>query len=309
MSSALALRVAALRRFNRLYTQRIGALDERHLDSEFSLVEVRVLYEVARARGISAAEIVGTLGLDAGYVSRIVHRFVRRGLLTRGRARHDARVRPLVLTAAGRRAFAALDRRAAADVEALLAGLGDVAQRRLVDAADTIAHLLDAEARTDAPAYELRAPRVGDVGWVIHRQAVLYDREYGWNQEFEALVADIGGRFLREFDPDHERCWIAERRGEIVGAVFVVRKSKRVAQLRMLYVEPSARGLGLGRRLVDECVAFARDRGYRTLTLWTNDVLVSARRIYEAAGFVKTSEQAHRAFGRGVVSQNWELRL
>ena len=214
-----------------------------------------------------------------------------------------------MLTAAGRRAFAALDRRAAADVEALLAGLGDGAQRRLVAAADTIGRLLDAEGDTDAPAYELRAPRIGDVGWVIHRQAVLYDREYGWNQEFEALVAEIGGQFLREFDPTRERCWIAERRGEIVGVVFVVRKSTRVAQLRMLYVEPSARGLGLGRRLVDECVAFARDRGYRRLTLWTNDVLVSARRIYEAAGFVKTSELAQRAFGRAVVSQNWELRL
>jgi len=311
-------RIAAVRRFTRFYTTKIGVLDQRLLHSPFSLTEARVLYELAHSRALTARDLGGSLGIDAGYLSRIVAGFARRGLVTRHRSAKDGRERRLGLTEDGRKAFAPLDRSSNAEVGAMLAAMPDRAQRRLVEALRTVEKLLapSPPAGSEAPgsserlaAYSLRSPRPGDIGWITHRQAVLYHREYGWNEEYEALIAGIMSRFITNFDPARERCWVAERDGEIVGSVFVVRKARSVAQLRLLYVEPDARGLGIGRRLVDECIRFARTKNYRTLTLWTNSVLLSARRIYEAAGFRLVKEEKHRSFGKNLVGQNWDLRL
>lgn len=304
-------RVADIRRFNRFYTQRVGALDQGHLHSEFSLAEVRVLYELAHRDATTATELIQALGVDGGYVSRILSGFARRGLVKRTRSTRDGRQAHLALTGAGKKLFAPLQRRAHKEVAAMLAPLGDPEQRRLVDAMQDIETLLagrDGAGRATEP-FLLRTHQPGDMGWIVHRQAVLYHQEYGWNEEYEALIADIVAKFVRHYDPRREHCWIAERAGGIVGSVFVVARSKHIAQLRLLYVEPSARGLGIGRRLVDECVRFARARKYRTLMLWTNHVLHSARRIYEGAGFRLVSEEKHHSFGHDLVGQNWEVTL
>jgi DNA-binding MarR family transcriptional regulator/predicted GNAT family acetyltransferase len=308
-------RVAAVRNFTRFYTRRIGVLDQRLLHSPFSLTEARVLYELAHHDGLTARDLGGSLGIDAGYLSRILAGFARRGLLARQRSASDGRERRLALTTAGRRAFTPLDSRSNTEVGVMLAAIPDSGQRRLVDAMRTVERLLTpaASATPAAPqpraTYSLRSLRPGDIGWITHRQAVLYHREYGWNEEYEALIAGIMSGFITNFDPARERCWVAERGGEIVGSVFVVKKSGAIAQLRLLYVEPGARGLGIGRRLVDECIRFARQKKYRTLSLWTNSVLISARRIYEAAGFRLMKEEKHRSFGKNLVGQNWDLRL
>jgi DNA-binding MarR family transcriptional regulator/GNAT superfamily N-acetyltransferase len=307
-----AARIAAVRRFSRFYTRKMGVLDRRFLRSSFSLSEGRVLYELAHRNGLTARELGDWLGIDAGYLSRMLKGFAKRSLVRRVRSTADARERQIEITPAGRRAFAPLDRRSHADVGAMLGALSDDNQRRLVAAMGVVETLLGSD-ETAPPAprarYTLRGPRPGDIGWITHRQEVLYFEEYGWNEEFEALIAGIMSRFILEFDPAMEKCWIAEREGEIVGSVFVVKKTKAIAQLRLLYVEPSARGFGIGRRLVDECVRFARARKYRKMTLWTNDVLVSARRIYEAAGFRLVKEEKHHSFGKNLVGQNWELTL
>ena len=305
-------RVAAVRRFTRFYTTKIGVLDQRLLHSPFSLTEGRVLFELAHHDGLTARDLGGSLGIDAGYLSRILAGFARRGLITRRRSARDGRERRLGLTKDGRRAFAPLDSRSNAEVATMLAAVPDAGQRRLVDAMRTVEQVLTPSAPgASAPraGYVLRSHRPGDIGWITHRQAVLYRREFGWNEEYEALIAGIMSRFLTNFDPAREKCWVAERDGEIVGSVFVVKKTGTVAQLRLLYVEPDARGLGIGRRLVDECIRFSRAKKYRTLTLWTNSVLVSARRIYEAAGFRLVKEEKHRSFGKNLVGQNWDLRL
>lgn len=307
-----AARIAAVRRFTRLYTRKIGVLDQRLLKSPFSLSEGRVLYELAHRRALTARDLGEWLGIDAGYLSRMLKGFAKRGLVRRTPSNADARERQLELTPAGRRAFAPLDRQSHTDVGTMLGALPDAKQRKLVEAMGAIETILGADEPEQAAkrtGYRLRAPRPGDIGWIIHRQEVLYHREYGWNEDFEALIAGILSRFMTEFDPAMEKCWIAERGGEIAGSVFVVKKTKTVAQLRLLYVEPDARGLGIGRRLVNECVTFARRKGYRRITLWTNDVLVSARRIYEAAGFRLVNEEKHCSFGRNLVGQNWELKL
>ena len=309
---AMTARIAAVRRFSRFYTRKIGVLDRRFLKSDFSLSEGRVLYELAHCPGLTARDLGERLGIDAGYLSRMLKTFAKRGLVRRTRSAADGRERTLGITPAGRRALAPLDRRSHADVGALLAALPDEKQRLLIDAMSAIEFLLGSDEAPTAPAhagYVLRGPRPGDIGWIIHRQEVLYWREYGFNDEFEALIAGILSQFIKDFDPKMERCWIAERDGEIAGSVFVVKKSPSVAQLRMLYVEPNARGLGIGRRLVAECVAFARRKRYRKMTLWTNDVLVSARKIYEAAGFRLVKQERHRSFGKNLVGQNWELKL
>lgn len=304
-------RVASVRRFTRFYTGRIGVLDRRFLRSPFSLSEARVLYELAHHDALTATDLGASLGIDAGYLSRMLAAFTRRGLLLRHRSATDARAHHLRLTKAGRAAFAPLDRRSQAEVTAMLATLSVGAQRRLVGAMRTVEELLtlDAPAAAKAPGFTLRSHRPGDMGWITHRQEILYHREYGWNEEFEALIAGIMAKFILHFDPAMEKCWIAERDGEIAGSVFVVKKSQTVAQLRLLYVEPAARGLGIGRRLVDECIRFARARKYRKMTLWTNSVLTSARRIYEAAGFRLVEEEKYRGFGRNLVGQTWELKL
>jgi DNA-binding MarR family transcriptional regulator/GNAT superfamily N-acetyltransferase len=302
--------VAALRHFSRFFTSRLGLLDEGLLASGFSLTEVRVLYELAHHEGLAAADLARSLGLDAGYLSRILRRFGAHGLLRRAAQPDDARRSTLALTAKGRRTIAPLeaaaDRRAAALLQHLDAGT----RAELASALHQVERLL-APAAKDAPLEPivLRAHQIGDIGHVARRQGQLYAQEYGWDETFEALVAEIGARFVRRFDPAHERCWIAEQGGRIVGSVFVVRKSARTAQLRLLYVEPSARGQGLGGRLVDECIRFARAKGYRVLTLWTNDVLDAARHVYESRGFVLGKQERHRSFGKSLVGQFWSLAL
>jgi DNA-binding MarR family transcriptional regulator/ribosomal protein S18 acetylase RimI-like enzyme len=296
--------VALVRRFNRFYTRQIGLLEEGLLKSEFTLTEVRILYELASREGLRAVDLNRALDIDTGYLSRILKKFEARGLVARTPSETDARETILALTEQGRRAFAPLDRASQRQVAAILAPLSPEQRSRLVAAMSTIERLLDNEAD-----YVLRPLRSGDIGWITHRHGVLYAQEYGWDETFEALVAEIAGAFVRNFNPARERCWIAERKGDIVGSVFLVRDSDDVAKLRLLYVEPAARGLGIGRRLVEECIGFARNTGYRRITLWTNDVLVSARRIYEAANFHLLKEEPHRSFGKDLIGQYWELAL
>jgi DNA-binding MarR family transcriptional regulator/N-acetylglutamate synthase-like GNAT family acetyltransferase len=308
MPRASRARVDAVRAFNRFYTREIGVLDEHLLHSPFSLTETRVLYELAHRAAPTATDLGRDLGLDAGYLSRILRRFGARRLIRRTTARADARESLLQLTRKGRVALAPLETRARAEVAALLDRLPDAEQQQVVEAMDTIARLLG-DRRPDAAPYLLRTHQPGDMGWVVHRHGAIYAREWGYNAEFEALVARICADFLDHFDPSGERCWIAERHGAIVGSVFVVRKSKTVAKLRLLLVEPAARGLGIGRRLVDECVRFARDAGYRTLTLWTQSDLDAARSLYKQAGFRRVHKEAHHSFGKDLVAETWELTL
>ncbi|HEY8369812.1 MAG TPA: GNAT family N-acetyltransferase [Thermodesulfobacteriota bacterium] len=301
-------RIDAVRRFNRFYTQTIGALHEGHLRSPFSLTQARVLYELAHRHEPTAAALAADLGLDAGYLSRILRGFERKGLIARRPSRTDGRQSLITLTARGREAFAPLDARAREEVGALLERLSEAEQGRVVEAMQTIERLLGPEPASRAP-YVLRPHRPGDMGWVVQRHGEIYAQEYGWDETFEALVAEIVAKFVRNYDPKRERCWIAEKDGENVGSVFVVQQSKTVAKLRLLLVDPKARGLGLGTRLVDECIRFARQAGYRKLTLWTNDVLHAARRIYERAGFRLVHRERHRSFGHDLVGETWDLTL
>ena len=301
-------RVAAIRAFNRFYTGKIGVLDEHFLRSDFSLAEGRVLYELAHRETASAAELARELALDPGYLSRLLAAFEKRGLISRKPSLADGRQTVIALTKKGRAAFAPLDRESAEAVAAMLAPLSDSDQQRLVAATGTITALLG-DQPPSASSYILRAHQPGDIGWVTHRQGKLYAEEYGWDETYEALVADILSAFVKTFDRGRERAWIVEMDGAIVGSVFLVKQSDEVAKLRLLYVEPAARGHGIGTRLVEECVAFARGKGYRTLTLWTNDILASARRIYEGHGFRLISQGRHKSFGKDLVGQTWELTL
>jgi DNA-binding MarR family transcriptional regulator/N-acetylglutamate synthase-like GNAT family acetyltransferase len=305
-------RVAAVRGFNRFYTQRIGVLQEGLLDSPFALTEVRVLYELAHwptARDApTATRLAADLGVDEGYLSRILRGFHRSGLIRRKPSAADARQSLLSLTRKGRQAFAPLEARSRAEVRAMLGRLAGGEQARLTAAMREIERLLGAPAHGHAPCV-LRAHRPGDIGWIIHRHGVLYSQEYGYNQQFEALVAEIAAKFVQHFDAKRERCWVAEREGEIVGSVFLVKRSKTVGKLRLLLVEPAARGAGLGTRLVDECVRFARRVGYRKIVLWTQSELGAARQIYERAGFRRVREEPHHSFGRDLVAETWELAL
>src|ERR687897_954904 len=301
-------RVGEVRRFNRFWTRRIGVLRDGYLESPFSLTEVRVLYELAHCKETTAGELGEQLGLDAGYLSRILGGFEKHGLIRKRRSQADGRRRLLRLTELGREAFAPLDARSRSEIGAMLGGMSVAGQERLVGAMRTIEGLLGARPEPVVP-YLLRPHRPGDVGWVVHRHGVLYAREYGWDEHFEALVAEIVAKFIQQFDPKVDRCWIAERDGEIVGCVFLVRESEEIAKLRLLLVEPKVRGLGIGSRLVEECIRFARQAGYRKITLWTNDVLDSARRIYKAMGFRLVHEEPHNSFGHDLVGQTWELML
>ena len=301
-------RVDAVRSFNRFYTKQIGVLREGLLGSPYSLTEVRVLYELAHRSQPTAAELGRDLGLDAGYLSRILRNFERRGLVAKARSRADGRQSLLSLTAQGRRAFAPLNARSHDEVAAVLGRLSTMEQGSLIEAMRTIQALLGNRTAPKVP-YVLRPHRPGDMGWIIHRHGALYAQEYGWDETFEALVAEIAAKFIRNLNPKRERCWIAEQEGEIVGSVFLVQKSKTVGQLRLMYVEPKARGLGIGSRLVEECLRFARQVGYRKVVLWTNSVLVAARHIYEKAGFRLIHSEAHRSFGCNLVGETWELTL
>ncbi len=299
--------VENVRRFNRFYTRQIGVLNGGFLQSSFSLTEVRVLYEIAHRERTAASEIIRDLGIDAGYLSRILRAFHRKGLVAKRTPSDDRRQIDLTLTVKGRREFGKLEMRQRVEVARILQPLGPKHRLRLLHAMGSIERLLLQPILR--PTVTLRDHRPGDMGWITHRQAILYNQEYGWNTEYEALIAEIMARFLRNFDPRYERCWVAECNCEIVGSVFCVRKSKTVAQLRLLYVEPSTRGARIGSRLVNECIAFARARGYRKLTLWTNSVLHAARKIYERAGFQLVAEEKHHSFGKDLVGQNWDLKL
>ena len=301
-------RIAAVRRFNRFYTQKIGVLQEGLLESPFSLAEARVLYELAHRDEPTASDIARDLDLDPGYLSRILRGFQRRALLRREASAADARQRRLSLTAAGRTAFAPLDDRSRHDIGALLATLPETGQARLVAAMSVVEELLSPESHA-AAAYVLRPHRPGDIGWITWRHGALYAAEYGWDERFEAMVAAIMARFVENFDPRRECCWLAERQGEPVGSVALVDDGNSMARLRVLLVEPSARGHGIGRRLAEECLRFARHAGYRKIVLSTYSVLVAARRIYEAAGFRLVAQQKERAYGKRLVAETWELAL
>jgi DNA-binding MarR family transcriptional regulator/GNAT superfamily N-acetyltransferase len=301
-------RISIVRRFNRFYTKQIGLLGEGYLETPFSLTEARVLYELAHRERPSATELARELALDAGYLSRILRGFERRRLLTRTPSKSDGRQSHLALTARGRAAFAPLDQRSREDIGAMLARLSPDAQRRLIEAMRAVEAMLGG-APDRKPSYLLRPHQPGDMGWVVHRHGALYAHEHGFDERFEALVAGVVAKFVEGYDPRRERCWIAEKDGEIVGSVFLVRRSRSVAQLRLLLVEPKARGLGIGERLVAECIRFARQAGYRKITLWTNSVLRAARRLYQAAGFRRVHREKHRSFGRSLVGETWELAL
>jgi DNA-binding MarR family transcriptional regulator/N-acetylglutamate synthase-like GNAT family acetyltransferase len=304
----LETRVEAVRRFNRFFTRRIGVLREGLLHSPYSLTEARILFEIARGAEVSASGLSRELGLDPGYLSRILSRLEGRGLLEKVRSEADGRRRLLSLTPEGEEAFAMLDERSREEVADMLKELSEGDQRRLLEAMQTIEDTFEKAFKFSEP-FVLRPPEPGDMGWVVHRHGVLYAQEYGWDERFEALVARIVADFIEDYDPAKERSWIAEMGGERVGCVFLIRESDTVAKLRLLLVEPGARGLGLGTRLVEECIRFARRTGYKTLTLWTNSVLDAARHIYEGQDFKLVEEEEHHSFGRDLVGQNWELAL
>jgi DNA-binding MarR family transcriptional regulator/N-acetylglutamate synthase-like GNAT family acetyltransferase len=306
----LASRVEAVRRFNRFYTRQIGVLREKLYSSPFSLAEVRVLYELANREKPTAKELCNDLGLDPGYLSRMLRGFEKREWLTRTPSPADARHFFLKLTPAGRDAFAPLNARSAEEVATLLRDMPAADQGRLVKAMSDIETLLGSNPDKGQSRYSLRPHRPGDIGWVVHCHGVLYSQEYRYDERFEALVAKIAGEFIENYDPKRERCWMAERNGELVGCVFLVKKSKTVAKLRLLLVEPSARGLGLGKRLVAECVAFARKADYKKIVLWTQSELQAARGIYQHAGFQLVDQRRHSSWSRkGLVSEVWEKKL
>jgi DNA-binding MarR family transcriptional regulator/GNAT superfamily N-acetyltransferase len=305
-TSDLPQRVEAIRRFNRFYTRQIGVLTEGLLDSTFSLTEARVIYELAHHEQTIASALGDELGLDAGYLSRILQSFKKRGLIDTQPTQADRRQRILRLTQAGQDAFAVLNTRSAHQIEAMLSQVAPDDQQRLVAAMCSIEEILGAPPEHTAP-YILRPHQPGDMGWVVYRHGVLYATEYGWDEHFEALVASVVAQFIQNYDPKRERCWIAEMHGEIVGSVFLVKQSDSVAKLRLLLVEPKARGLGIGTRLVAECIRLARRLGYTTLTLWTNSVLLAARHIYVQAGFKLVKEEPHHSFGHDLVGETWEL--
>jgi DNA-binding MarR family transcriptional regulator/GNAT superfamily N-acetyltransferase len=304
-NSAFEARVAAVRHFNRAYTRQLGVLQESFLDLPFSLTDMRVLYELAHRDQPSATEIAETLGLDHGYLSRILRGFAVRGLIDRTPTPGDRRQNRVTLTAKGRLEFAVGEKRSKEAIGAILARLPDAAQDHLVTAMRTIEAMTDT---TPAP-FTLRPHRPGDIGWVVARHGALYAQEYGWSFGFEALVAEITAGFLRDFDATREACWIAEINGAPVGSVFLVRATDEVAKLRLLLVEPSARGYGIGRALVEQCIEFARERGYRKITLWTQSILVGARAIYQRAGFQHVGTEPHNSFGVELVGETWELTL
>jgi DNA-binding MarR family transcriptional regulator/GNAT superfamily N-acetyltransferase len=305
-------RIAAVRRFNRFYTRQLGVLRKTYLDSPYSLGEARLLYEIANDATPTASDIARTLDLDAGYLSRTLRAFEKCGLIKRTVSASDARRSHLTLSAKGRKAFAPLERRSLQDAAAVLGRLSSADQARLIAAMGTIEKLLDGKAEHDSAQqrqYLLRPPEPGDFGWIVKRHAELYAQEYGWTAPFEGVCAQIVANFVNTYDARRERCWIAEIDGENVGSIMLAKESESVARIRLLVVDPKARGLGLGARLTDECISFARRAGYKRITLWTHRVLSAARHIYQKAGFKLMRSERHRRFGRAVVSEHWDLQL
>jgi len=312
VNPVLAGEAASMRAFNRFYTQKIGVLDDAPQGGPFSLTEGRVLYELAHRDAPTASELCRDLALDRGYLSRILARFQKERLVERSRSASDGRQNHIRLTKKGAELFASIDRSWQGATEGMIAPLAPSARRKLVASMQRIKNLLGAAGEASAPrpeAIRLRDPGLGEMGWVVQRHALAYGAQFGWNEEFEALVAEIVANFRRDFDPEREHCWIADHGGEPAGCVFLVKDSDEVGRLRLLFVDPSARGCGAGRRLVEACVKEARRLGYKTLTLYTNDVLVSARRIYEGAGFRLAKEWKHHSLGKDLVGQDWDLTL
>jgi DNA-binding MarR family transcriptional regulator/GNAT superfamily N-acetyltransferase len=308
----LSPHIDTIRRFNRFYTRAIGVLQEGWLHSSFSLTEARVLYELAHREKPTATVVGNSLELDAGYLSRILSAFEKHGLVAKTPSEDDGRQSLLALTEEGRRQFAPLEERTIQQIGGMLEKLSENEQRQLIGAMQTIEKLLAPAEKPESGAkasYMLRPHQSGDMGWVVHRQGVLYAQEYGYDERFEALAAEIVARFIQHGDAKRERCWIAEKDGEVVGSVFVTTKSKTTAKLRLLYVEPAARGLGIGSRLVSECVRFARLAGYRKMVLWTQSELDAARHIYKKAGFRVVEKKRHHSFGKDLVAETWELSL
>lgn len=305
MTPQLIERADTVRRFNRFYTRQIGVLQEHLLQTEFSLTEMRILYELGHRADLTSADLCQALGLNAGYLSRIISGFEKKGLIAKSRSATDARAQQLQITEAGKAVLGPLEQASRDEVVAMLQRLPEPQQEQLIEAMTRVQVLLG----EGTSSWLLRDPLPGDMGLVVQQQAVLYTREYGWNSEFEALVAEIVARYLREFDPAAERCWIAEKDGRAVGSIFVVRHDQTTAKLRMLYVDASARGLGIGQRLVAEAVRFARDAGYRQMVLWTTSNLTAARKLYESAGFRLVEEEPMHSFGKDLVSQTWALAL
>ena len=300
---------AAVRRFNRFYTKQIGILRQGYLNSPYSLSEVRTLYEIAHRDRPTASAIAKNLDLDPGYLSRMLARFEKRRLIARHQESADARRSTLQLTAKGRAAFTPLERAADRSIETLLSKLAAPQRRSLIHSMNTIEHLLDPPSAASSDPYIIRTHQPGDMGWVIHRHGVLYAQEYGWDERFEAEVAEIAAHFIKHFDPKRERCWIAEKDGAIIGSIFLVRKTDRIGKLRLFLIEPSARGLGLGNRLVTECIRFARQVGYRQITLWTQSNLYAARHIYSKHEFRRVRREPHPGFGFPLMTETWELNL
>ena len=298
--------IETVRAFNRDYTRRIGVLSRGWLDSPYSLTQVRIMYEIAHRPGVAAGELAEELGLDTGYLSRILQGFAAARLLLRARSREDARRRPLRLTRAGHSVLAPLERRAQQEVRAMLSGIAAAPRAALLEGMGAIRAAFAPAARGEIA---LRRHRPGDIGWVIERHGALYCGEYGWNEEFEALVGGIAAAFLKQHDPARERCWIAERNGRRLGCVFLVAGEGTTAKLRLLLVEPEARGLGLGRRLIEECIRFARAAGYRRIVLWTQSNLAAARHLYQQAGFSCVGRERHRSFGQRLTAETWQLEL
>lgn len=307
-SNDLPAQIESIRRFNRFYTRQIGVLEEGLLQSPYSLTEARVIYELAHQEHTTATELAAELKLDAGYLSRILRDFAKRGLIDKQPSETDGRQTVLSLTPEGQAAFALLNSRSRNQIEAMLNGLSATDQTRLTDSMATIEKLLGSTPERSVP-YLLRPHQPGDMGWVVQRHGVLYNTEYGFDETFEALVAGIVADFIKNFDPKKERCWMAEANGEIVGSVFLVKKTDEIAKLRLLIVDPKARGLGIGKRLVEECVRFGRQVGYKKITLWTNNVLTAARHIYQSVGFQLVDEDPHHSFGHDLVGETWELDL
>ncbi|MFO0993210.1 MAG: bifunctional helix-turn-helix transcriptional regulator/GNAT family N-acetyltransferase [Hyphomicrobiales bacterium] len=302
----LAADINAIRQFNRAYTRRIGLLNRGLLQSDFTLVEARILFELARNEGTTASALAELLALDPGYLSRLLSGLAKRGLIARKPSAEDRRAAMLDLTQAGRDAFAELDRRSKAEINEMLANLTAASRRDLVSAMATIERHLG----NGKPAeIRIRTHGPGDLGWIVERHGAVYARDYGFDSGFEALVAEIAAKFLKDFDPARERCWIAELDGHRVGSVMLVKQSHETAKLRLLLVEAEARGLGLGRQLVETCLQFARATGYREIVLWTNSILDEARGLYESLGFTLVNEEPHHSFGRDLVGQDWNLKL
>jgi DNA-binding MarR family transcriptional regulator/GNAT superfamily N-acetyltransferase len=305
---ALEHQIAAVRGFSRFYTRKLGIIEPKLLDSPWTLQEARVIYEIAERQSCTASDLVRALGLDAGFLSRTLQALQRRQIVTRKPSRTDRRVTELTLSAKGRAAFAELDSRSRGVVAALLGKLDARERAAIVDAMTTIEHTLEPPAKPPT-GFLLRGHRPGDIGWIVSRHGAIYAEEYGWDIGFEALVAEIAAQFIRSYDPSREHCWIAETGGEPVGSILLVRASDEVAKLRLLLVEKKARGLGVGRALTEQCIRFARQAGYRSITLWTQSLLVAAREIYQRAGFRRIKEERHQSFGVDLVGETWELKL